>query len=63
MGFNSGFKVLMMLPVTQNIASNDRMAVNNELMGKSKKVADAYLKTVSRHLSGGTENIYKIRLG
>jgi hypothetical protein len=66
---------LTMLSVTQNIASNDRMAVNNVLKGndrmavnnvlkgKSKKVVDAYLKPQSRHLSGGTENIYKIRLG
>jgi hypothetical protein len=56
---------LTTLSVTQNIASNDRMAVNNDVKGKSKKVIDAYLKTVSRHLSGGTENIhvYKIRLG
>ena len=52
-----------MQSVTQNIASNDRMAVNNEPKEKSKKVVDACLKTVSRHLSGGTENIYKIRLG
>jgi len=45
--------------VTQNISSNDRMAVNNELKGKSKKVVDSHLKTVSQYLSGGTENIYK----
>ena len=53
---------LMLLSVTQNIVSNDRMAVNNKLKRKSQKEVEAYFKAVSRHLSRGIEKIYKRRL-
>ena len=45
---------LTMLSVTQNIASNDGMAVNKELKKMLKMAVEAYFKAVFRHLSRGT---------
>jgi hypothetical protein len=53
---------LTIISVTQNIVSNDRTAVNNELKRKSQKAVEAYFKAVFRHLSRGIEKIYKRRL-
>ena len=54
---------LTILSVTQIIVSNDRMAVNNVLKRTSQKGAETYFKEVFRHLSRGTEKIYKRQTG